>query len=310
MRFGAEYSEEWKLCNGVRQGGVLSGIFFNIYIDSLITNIAKTKIGCRYGSRMSNIVAYADDIVLLAPSHTGLQTLIDISVDEANKLTLVFNENKSKCMMFRGKLKRVEGVKSFTLNNREMEFVTSFRYLGYFIRDDLIDATDMDNCLRKFYRVFNVILRKFNFADTRVKLYLFEQCCLQIYGSDLWFCSKGSVNNLKQFGIAYHKAIKKILCLSSHESNHFACEVAQLMTFEHFLNKNLIFFAYRMLEKPFNFIRKVKNCFKNSCLLTEVYRILSNKYDIESLLENDKDAIKSRISYVQNHEPQMRDGWS
>lgn len=310
VRFGTKYSEEWKLCNGVRQGGVLSGIFFNIYINSLIENVANTRIGCKIGSRMSNIITYADDIVLLAPSYTGLQKLIDISVNGAISLNLVFNESKSKCMIFRGKLKKIEGLRPFTLNNKELEFVSSFKYLGYFIQENLNNSIDIDHCLRKFYKEFNIILRKFSFADSKIKLYLLKQCCLQIYGSDLWFCNKGSMNNLKQFGIAYHKAIKKILCLSSHESNHFACEIAKLMTFEHFLNSNLIFFAYRMLEKPCNFIRKVKHCFQNSYLLREVYDILGSKYEIDSLLENDKDAIKARISYVQNHEPQMREGWN
>ena len=244
---------------------------------------------------MSNVIAYADDIVLLAPSYTGLQTLIDIAVYEANGLNLVFNDKKSKCMIFRNKVKKMEEFRPFTLENKALEFVKSFKYLGYIIQDDLNNSPDIDYGLRKFYKEFNMILRKFSFADVRVRLYLFRQCCLQWYGSDLWFCNKGALSNLKQFGLAYHKAIKKILCLSSHESNHFACELAQLMTFEHLLNKNLIFFAFRMLQKPCNFINKEKFCFRRSCLISKVYELLKNKYDIESLLENDIEAVKSRI---------------
>lgn len=38
--------------------------------------------------------------------------------------------------------------------------------------------------------------------------------------------------------------------------------------------------------------------------------MLSSKYDVDSLWENDKDAILSRIVFVQNHEPQSRQAWS
>ena len=248
-------------------------------------------------------------MVLLAPSCNGLQFFINIALEEANKLNLTFNEDKTKCMIFGNKVRKVEELKSFTLNSKTLEFVSTFKYLGYFVQSDLKNSVDIDNNLHRFYKEFIMILRKFNFADSQVKLYLFKQCCLQIYGSDLWFCNKGSVSNLKQFGIAYHKAIKKIFSLSTHESNHFVCELAKMLTFEHYLNKNIISFAYRMLEKSCNFISKIKRCFKSSFFLLEVYGILKNKYDIESLLDNDREALWSRISYVQNHETQMREGW-
>ena len=41
-------------------------------------------------------------------------------------------------------------------------------------------------------------------------------------------------------------------------------------------------------------------------LFNEVHDILNDKYQIEYLLENDKDAVVSRITYVQYHENQMR----
>ena len=85
VRYGSSYSDEWRLCNGVRQGGVLSGLFFNIYIDSLLVKFLSSKYGCKLGIISSNIIAYADDIVILAPSVASLQILIDIAYTEALK---------------------------------------------------------------------------------------------------------------------------------------------------------------------------------------------------------------------------------
>ena len=47
----------------------------------------------------------------------------------------------------------------------------------------------------------------------------------------------------------------------------------------------------------------------SSTFLNEVNFILNKEYDIDSLNENDKDAIIARIYFKQNHEKQMREAW-
>ena len=95
VKYNSFYSSEWKLSNGVRQGGVLSGHLFNIYIDSLLERISDMKVGCKLSIIQSNIVAYADDIVLLAPSAHSLKLLLDEACQEASQLNLEFNMDKT-----------------------------------------------------------------------------------------------------------------------------------------------------------------------------------------------------------------------
>ena len=310
VRYGNKFSEDWKVCNGVRQGGVLSGLLFNIYIDTMLDKISNAKVGCELGPIKSNIIAYADDVVLLAPSPTSLQILIDIADNEAKTLQLTFNISKSKCMIFKHPKDKTIIKRSFIIGGNNMETVKSFKYLGYIINDKLSNSDDIDRARDVFYREFNCILRKFSFADIKVKLYLFRQYCLQFYGSELWFSNYQSSGSFKSLSIGYHKAIKKILGLSYHESNHFACQEAQLLTFENLFNKIHIFGTLRLLIKPCNFIRRSAGFLSvYSVSHKETYRMLSSKHEIESLLENDRSAIISRISYVQNHESQMRTRW-
>ena len=119
--------------------------------------------------------------------------------------------------------------------------------------------------------------------------------------------SNRCLSTIKQFSIAYHKAIKKIIGVSSHESNHYACQEACLFTFEHYLNKIKISAAYRLMKDPCSFLAKVENymcC--SSAFYFDVDSILRNKYDVEYLIENDIDAIMARVHFTQNHEEQMR----
>ena len=307
VRYGMAFSEEWRICNGVRQGGVLSGLFFSIYIDGLLEKLVNTKIGCRLGIQMSNIIAYADDIVLLAPSRTGLQILIDIAYAESGNLELNFNVSKTKCMIFCCSGNRPFKEICLYIGDLTLQIVDSIKYLGFIINSKMTNSDDIDRARNKFYQEFNVMLRKFSFADKSVKLLLFSQYCLQFYGSELWYLNKQAKNNLKQFSVGYHKAIKKILGVSYHESNHYACQEAKLYTFEHLVNKAKILFVLRLMNKPCNFIRNILSFLMVSCVLyNEICDLMWNKYEVDSLEDNDKAAIIARICYVQNNESQLR----
>ena len=182
VRYNSNYSGEWKICNGVRQGGVLSGLFFSLYIDGLISKISNMGTGCQLGIYSSNVIAYADDIVLLAPSPTSLQNMMDVANLEASKLDLTFNPDKSKIMIFDSKGRKNKIKRQFYIGSQPISQVTNIKYLGNEISSDLCCSNDIISKLKKFYAEFNQILRKFCFTDIPVKLFLFKQFCLQIYG--------------------------------------------------------------------------------------------------------------------------------
>ena len=268
------------------------------------------KVGCKLGLLNSNIVAYADDLVLLAPSAKSLQLLIDVASSTAKELGLVFNKTKTKCMIFRPPSVRYTPVCPFVIDDQSIEFVNSFRYLGFIIQNNMSNSEDIIATRNKFYREFNCLLRKFHFVDKEVFLYLFNAYCLQFYGGVMWIKCSGSKGVLRDFAIGYHKAIKKILHLSYHESNHYACQEASLYTFKHHVNKIKITAGLGIIQRPCSFIKKLNSYIQiSSVLFREIYSILQNIYGIDSLLENDIDAIISRISFVQNHEEQLRVQW-
>ena len=139
---------------------------------------------------------------------------------------------------------------------------------------------------------------------------MFKQYCNQFYGVELWFGCKHYIRIHKDFAIGNHKAIKKLLNLSSHESNHFACQEADLLMFNHLINKIKISAAFRIFKKPCCFMEKVRPfLYATSTLLREILEIIDLNYQMDSLFDNDIHAIMARISFVQNHEEQMRLSW-
>jgi len=58
--------------NGVKRGGVLSTVLFCVYIDGLLVALSRANVGCYIGRSYVGALAYADDLVLTAPSASAL----------------------------------------------------------------------------------------------------------------------------------------------------------------------------------------------------------------------------------------------
>ena len=86
------------MSNGVRQGGILSPFLFNVYIDELSQVLRSLSRGCYINTTCANHILYADDSVLLAPSPTALQYLIDTTCRYFKENKLVLSDGKTRCM--------------------------------------------------------------------------------------------------------------------------------------------------------------------------------------------------------------------
>ena len=103
---------------------------------------------------------------------------------------------------------------------------------------------------------------------------------------------------MKQFNVGFHKAIKKLLNLSYHESNHFASQEANILMLDHLVNKIRLLNFYRILTNPPNIIEKMKDYFYITSIfinkMIEIFRII---YDVDDIIDNDKDALIERIKF-------------
>jgi len=70
-------------------------IFFSLYIRDMIRAVVQSNLGCYMFNSFVNLLAYADDIILLAPSWQALQNLINILNNAADIADLSFNTKKN-----------------------------------------------------------------------------------------------------------------------------------------------------------------------------------------------------------------------
>ncbi len=91
VRWQSAVSGSFNIEKGVRQGGILSPYLFRLYVRDLINSITSMRVGCNITGMMVNILCYADDMVLLAPSWLALQTLITVLHVNALDIGMIFN---------------------------------------------------------------------------------------------------------------------------------------------------------------------------------------------------------------------------
>lgn len=94
---------------------------------------------------------------------------------------------------------------NMSLAGSNIEYVTSFKYLGHFICNDLRDDDDIAKCRRGIFMRGNIMLRKFSKCSDDVKTTLFRSYMTPLYCSSLWTVyTKASMNSLR---IAYNSIL-------------------------------------------------------------------------------------------------------
>jgi len=114
-----------------------------------INNVLINNNGCHINRRCVSCIMYADDLMLLSSSDTGLQKLLDVSVMTAKELCLQFNERKSHCIVF-GPRYHCK-VASMFLHDKPVQWVNSVKYLGITLMSSKKVAIDLNQVKRKFF---------------------------------------------------------------------------------------------------------------------------------------------------------------
>ena len=191
VRWNNHFSNDIKIRNGVKQGGVMSPLLFSLYVDELILRIHNARVGCFIGNKCSSVLIYADDIALLTPTRNAMQKLLKICEEFGKDYCLNYNPDKSETIIF--------GNSSFncnlTLNNENIKQVNRIVHLGHVMKNDryIFDLSPMidDIKIRS-----NVIHSKFNVLDLNSRIKIFNSQCSSFYGSQLIDLQNRQLDNL------------------------------------------------------------------------------------------------------------------
>ena len=128
VKWNSVFSMLFVVRSGVRQGGILSPILFNVYVNDLVNNLVDKDCGCHVGSVFFGCFIYADDVILLSPSLIGLQAMLDVCACYGNTHDIIFNSKKSVCMVVGKSV--IAPLPSMSIGDDNINWVKSLKYLG------------------------------------------------------------------------------------------------------------------------------------------------------------------------------------
>ena len=120
---------------------------------------------------------------------------------------------------------------------------------------------------------------------------------------------KSTVGILKKLSVSYHYALKRLLGLPKRFSNHYACSQLDKFTLPHLMNFTLLRYYFWLTRCSSPCVLVFKSYFLNhSRISVLIHKQFLEIYNVRNVLDNDIDALKSRIMFVQSREPSSNYG--
>lgn len=145
---------------GTKQGDLSSPNLFNAFLQSLLKELEESHLGIKIDEDLTiSVLAYADDILLMADSSENLQRLTDIVHGWATKWHMVVNTSKTKAVIFRGKRISPPNCELF-YGNVKIEIQKGYKYLGIYLDEYLTFDQNCKDLANASGRALGAVINK------------------------------------------------------------------------------------------------------------------------------------------------------
>jgi hypothetical protein len=191
VRTGNASSNYFLTNTGVLQGDILSELLFMLVMNEAhkeCSNTKRYKVGnLRLRPVVINILAYADDLVLIADSAQKLQYNLNLLMSGLEKRKFKVSLPKTKTMIISTDERRYE----IRVTGQVLEQVQEFKYLGTIISEDGKLKNEINSQIfavgRMFHSIKNKFLRKQEVTEeTKMVVYKTIYFPALTYGCESW----------------------------------------------------------------------------------------------------------------------------
>ena len=172
LKMNGGLTRPFRTHKGVRQGCILSPRLFNYFINDIPEIFDSLCEPVMLGSEKLSCLMYADDLVILSESESGLQNCLNRLHDYTKKWRLDVNLKKTKIMSFQNGGRTSET--KFFLDSQIVERTKSYKYLGTFITNTGNFGMNENNLKRKGLRASYLIAKNIGMCSkpsTSIKIF-------------------------------------------------------------------------------------------------------------------------------------------
>ena len=217
--YNNEISSSFSIANGVAQGKILAGTAYCFYCKDLFSILEKCGFGCTVKNTYAGIYGYSDDDLLLSPTVSGLQEMIQISYSYCNSHGLRFStdpdprKSKTKCISW---MRIQQPLPKMRLGAHLLPWVDKITHLGNTITNQ-VNMVEADMNIKKGrYVSKNIELnQEFFFTAKETRININNIYNSSWYGSVLWDIFSPASTRIES---AYNRSMK--VTMELHYSTH------------------------------------------------------------------------------------------
>ena len=165
--------------------------------------------GCTINNDLINNLSYADDMVLLAPSVRALKLLLSIRELYAQLYDIIYNTDKTECMICLPKKCKFTSNPVFVLQGDILKVVCEFKYLGYILTHNMSDDVEIGKRTRGIYAMGNTVINKFKCCRESLRILMFKTYCYSVYCCALW--SSYKVHSYHKVRVAHNDIFRSLM---------------------------------------------------------------------------------------------------
>lgn len=202
-----EYSDTFRINTGLRQGDALSPLLFNLVIEEALREVSSLQGGAKINGK-TNVLAFADDVALIAENKKDIKELAEKLITETQKVGLKINEEKTKIM----KISRLpDNQPDLEVLNFKFTKTDNFKYLGVTItsenrQDDEIQCR-LAAAQRCYWSLTKLFRSRLLTRRTKIKMYKVIIQPVLLYGAEVWTLTK---QNEKKLIVFENKILRRV----------------------------------------------------------------------------------------------------
>ena len=297
VKWNSCFSNVFEIKSGIRQGGVMSPGYFNIYINDLIIKLRMSGLGCYLAGIYCGCLFFADDIILLSASVAHLQLMLNICSEFAATSDLNFNNKKSHLM----KIGPILGLNlpSLILGGDKLDWVDEVKYLGVVFNAGKKLTVDVNVNCRKFLGASFAILQKCKYLSEEILCKLILTNCLPmlLYGIDS-ICLK--VEQVRKMSVVFNTVFRRIFHMSRFSSMRLIYSYIGTKTLDYLYHERLISLHSQCCISEFDLLRCCANLRSsqddiiNICLFYDVHINMNFAFIKKQICFKFKDSLNLR----------------
>ena len=200
-------SNYFSVSNGIRQGSIASPILFCVYLNGLLSALKEAGQGCWMGRQYCGVMAYADDLTLLAPSLSALKAMLQRCEQFCHDADVQFNASKSVAVCFGATCARNLGLPSLSFCGGRIAWADDVKHLGNYVAYNLSEKKEIEMKKADLIGRVNFVLGRYGAFPLPVLIRIFNSQCCHFYGAQAWLLSDPAVS---RFHTLYNRCLRRV----------------------------------------------------------------------------------------------------